>query len=76
VPVFVSDVGGHRIPDALWSSVMVTDHTCGWKVNAKFWEWGECGGFLEFELYFLKCSFCCRRILDVQITIFKWTWKS
>jgi hypothetical protein len=28
-------------------------------------------GFVEYEICVLKCSFCCRRILEVQIKIFK-----
>jgi len=35
----------------------------------------ECFGFVEFGIYSLIYSFCCRRILGVQIIIFKWTWK-
>jgi len=33
---------------------------------------GECFGFVEFGIYLLRFSFfCCRRILDVQIIVFK-----
>ena len=33
---------------------------------------GEYFGIIAFEIYLLKCSFfCCHRILEVQIIIFK-----
>jgi len=32
---------------------------------------GECFYFVEFAVYLLSVRFCCSRILEVQIIIFK-----